>query len=1091
MEDGLPQSSVNAIAQDSSGYIWIGTFGGLARFDGVRFVPTPLRSHQKAAAGTRILRLLHARDGKLWIGTQIGVVLTRWQGDLHLAGDFSPQGSAAILEGEDGAIWFATCRRIYRWRNGTLEPYSQPLQKSIGNIFSILPEPGGTLLAGTDSGLFRVSATGVERLPEVTPGVPVRCLARTRNGEVLLGTLEGLIRLDPPGGTTRLAQGFNVGHVLEDRDGSIWIGTFRKGLWRYSNGRLEHCTGRAGLETGRITSLFEDNEGDIWAGTARSGLHELVAGPVVPFGGSGSPLDRSVTAVTGSQDGVWAGLGCDGIASIRGDTTTVFPVQGPSGTSNLCIQSILPDPDGGLLLGAWVPFLYRFEAGRISVLARLPGGIGVTRAMLPLDDGRLLLGTGSGLVWLDRGQVRTVEATAGVAVYCILRCGDGRILAGTDRGVLELEDGNTVRNLVGTEALWGEAVRAMLEEEEGGLWIGTYGSGLFLQKDGRLFPLSDAAALPGRIVSAIVEDRFGNLWLTGNDGVTRVARSDLLALVRGGTGPIPHRLFTARDGLPATECNGGGRLPAWLAPDEALWVPTMRGLARIDTRPVPSTREPRPLIEGALLDGRPISLSKLTTLPATASNLEIQYTAIWFQSPLDLMFRYRLEGSDDHWQEAGTRRTAYYPRIPPGELRFHLQAKVGANPWIEVPGGVRIRRTSRLTESAAFPVLAALLSAGIVATLLLLRLRTERRRQRQLEEAVRQSNIERDQLAGLLARINEGQSLPELLDFLYEAIRDLLPCDRIGYSVIEGELVRSAWARSSSEPIRLGVGLNAPLASTSLDALARDGTMRIIGDLEEHLRRRPQSEPTRLLVEEGMRSSLSVPLHAFGKPVGFLFFNSVRRHAYTEAHARLLQTIGSQLSVIIEKSRLMTELGEANAILAEQATTDPLTGLANRRAFEKHLELEWMRMRRFGQPLAVLFCDLDHFKAYNDLYGHAQGDTCLKDVATTLARFAQRPGDLAARWGGEEFVIVLSSTPLEGALAIAERIRRAIEEAAILHEASPISRVVTATIGVAVRIPGEAEPPEDLLVAADEALYRAKRAGRNRVLAHQQSASST
>jgi len=370
---------------------------------------------------------------------------------------------------------------------------------------------------------------------------------------------------------------------------------------------------------------------------------------------------------------------------------------------------------------------------------------------------------------------------------------------------------------------------------------------------------------------------------------------------------------------------------------------------------------------------------------------------------------------------------------------------------------------------------------GLAVILLSLMLVAARRRRAHLEAAIQERLLERDRLAALLARVNEGQSLPEVLDFLYDAFQGLVPCDRIGYATIEDDMVRAAWARTRFEPIQLGAGTEAPLKDTSLERLAREGGMRIIADLQEHLRRRPESEPTRLLVQEGMRSSLSVPLHAFGKPVGFLFFNSAQANAYTQDHAQLLQTVAAQLSVIIEKSRLMMELEEANAVLGQQATTDPLTGLANRRALKRYLELEWLRMRRSRQPLALLFLDLDHFKAYNDRYGHTEGDACLLRISGVLAESAQRPGDFAARWGGEEFVLVLSGTSLDDALAIAERLRKRIEAVGTPHEASPVAPHVTVSIGVAALTPAPDATVEELFKAADEALYRAKKTGRNRV----------
>lgn len=175
------------------------------------------------------------------------------------------------------------------------------------------------------------------------------------------------------------------------------------------------------------------------------------------------------------------------------------------------------------------------------------------------------------------------------------------------------------------------------------------------------------------------------------------------------------------------------------------------------------------------------------------------------------------------------------------------------------------------------------------------------------------------------------------------------------------------------------------------------------------------------------------------------------------------------------------ELIEANRQLEVLATQDPLTGLANRRRFDEVLEHELRRAVREGSPLALLLVDLDYFKRYNDSYGHVQGDACLQSVARVLLHVAQRPADLAARYGGEELVMVLPQTALAGALSVAQRLLQGISGLGVEHHASPLGRV-TASIGVAVFEPAHGPADATALVeAADRALYRAKEAGRNRV----------
>jgi diguanylate cyclase (GGDEF)-like protein len=175
------------------------------------------------------------------------------------------------------------------------------------------------------------------------------------------------------------------------------------------------------------------------------------------------------------------------------------------------------------------------------------------------------------------------------------------------------------------------------------------------------------------------------------------------------------------------------------------------------------------------------------------------------------------------------------------------------------------------------------------------------------------------------------------------------------------------------------------------------------------------------------------------------------------------------------------QLSAANELLAELSLTDPLTGLANRRALETRAEEEWRRAARAGAGLAVVMLDVDHFKAYNDAAGHLAGDECLRQVADALRRHAQRPADLLARYGGEEFACLLPSLDRDQAIAHAYRLRAAIEELALPHPRSPVGPFVSASIGVAWDTPAVHSDWRGVLAAADSALYRAKQSGRNRV----------
>jgi diguanylate cyclase (GGDEF)-like protein len=187
-----------------------------------------------------------------------------------------------------------------------------------------------------------------------------------------------------------------------------------------------------------------------------------------------------------------------------------------------------------------------------------------------------------------------------------------------------------------------------------------------------------------------------------------------------------------------------------------------------------------------------------------------------------------------------------------------------------------------------------------------------------------------------------------------------------------------------------------------------------------------------------------------------------------------------QLIAIVETLRDMTDQKLAEIALEDLATKDSLTGLANRRSLDKKMHLEWKCAQRTGTPLAFILADIDHFKAYNDHYGHQQGDECLRAAAGAIAASIFRPSDMASRYGGEEFAMVMPNTDLAGAHAVAERIRQAVSDQELPHQKSTTAEHITLSLGVAAMIPSARTSTEMLIAAADAALYLAKSQGRNR-----------
>jgi diguanylate cyclase (GGDEF)-like protein len=230
-----------------------------------------------------------------------------------------------------------------------------------------------------------------------------------------------------------------------------------------------------------------------------------------------------------------------------------------------------------------------------------------------------------------------------------------------------------------------------------------------------------------------------------------------------------------------------------------------------------------------------------------------------------------------------------------------------------------------------------------------------------------------------------------------------------------------------------------------------------------------------------MLSYTSIVRGVYVSQIGFVSFIFAQAYALSMRFNRALatsETLTQQLETIVTERT--SELEDSNRKLAALNITDALTGIPNRRHFDERLESEWNRARRSGQALSLLLLDIDHFKAYNDHYGHQGGDNCLRTVARLLAVTIHRSGETVARYGGEEFAVLLPNSSRDDASAVAEKIRYAVETAALPHAKSDIG-TVSVSIGVKSMVPSETNSPTQLIGVADEALYEAKRRGRNRV----------
>lgn len=344
--------------------------------------------------------------------------------------------------------------------------------------------------------------------------------------------------------------------------------------------------------------------------------------------------------------------------------------------------------------------------------------------------------------------------------------------------------------------------------------------------------------------------------------------------------------------------------------------------------------------------------------------------------------------------------------------------------------------------------------------------------------------IERNQLlTQIMLEINLNLRTKDVLNHIYESFNQLIPYDRISLALIEGKghKLKVHWVRANYKVQKLREGFSSSIMNCSLKELVDTGELQVINDLASYYQKHPESNSTKAILSEGIRSNVTCPLISTGSTIGFVFFSSCKKNAYKHSHNELFVQIASQLSTLVEKSKLYKivrinkQLIEKKNKLEKQVSHDALTGLLNRPAIFNIFHKQLLSAKRQNLGIAVIMIDIDHFKKINDSYGHSTGDTVLCHVANRLLESA-RINEYVGRIGGEEFLVILSPCDKEGAIKAAERLRVAISSKEIITEGQLIP--VTISLGITINITNVLEENQ-LLRQADEALYLAKNKGRN------------
>ena len=814
VDAGLPHSTVDAIAQTPDGYLWLGTEEGLARFDGVHFKVFD-KENTPALQSNHISSLLVDSRKRLWIGTQ-GGGLVKFQ-----AGAFStytvrnglPNDTIlSLYEDHQGILWIGTDGGgVARFSNGKFETYTSKNGMPSDSAFSLAGDTEGNLWIGTHAGLARLKG-GKLTTYTTKNGLSdnyIKCLFVSPGGDVWIGTNEGGLSHFLNGHfinyNTRDGLGSStIWSIYEDRAGTLWVGTFDAGLNRLRNGRFTSYTAKDGLPANRVFALFEDREGELWVGTG-GGLVRFKGGSFTAITSTeGLSNDVVLPVFEDHQGAIWVGTNGHGLNRIKDGGITTYTTR--NGLSDNTVFSIAEDREGSL----WVAThrgLNRLKNGRFRTFGSKEGLSGNIILCLYQDrEGWLWAGGRMGLSRYDGVRFHTYSTKDGLSSNYVSSLYEDRqntLWIGTAGGGLSrLQNGHfssyTTANGLSSNTIWS------LDGDAGdALWIGTSGGGLDRYKDGKFTTYTTRQGLFDDEVFETLADRYGNLWMSSNKGVFRVPIRQLNEYAEGRLASITSTSYGTSDGLKNKECNGGFQPAGWQTKDGRLLFPTMKGLAIVNPGRLKVNRIPPPVsIERVIIDGASFSPGTMTKSKPGKGQLEFEFTAPSLVASDKIRFKYKLEGFDREWIEAGERREAYYTNIPPGKYRFTVIACNNDGVWNTTGASQLFVLSPHFYQTWLFLAACAGLVAGLSLGIYCYRVNRLKRNERRLVHLVdertqalrEQINAKEEALADLakaqqnLIELSRRSGMAEVATGVLHNVGNVLNSLNIAASVIGAKL---------------------------------------------------------------------------------------------------------------------------------------------------------------------------------------------------------------------------------------------------------------------------------------------------------------
>lgn len=808
IRDGFTKGEILSIAQTPDGYLWLGTAFGLFRFDGLKNVPW--QADQQLLTG-QIYSLLTTRDGTLWIGTLEG--LASWKdGKLTQYAELRGQAIFKLLEDHEGTVWVGAANvptgKLCSIQKSGIKCYGD--DGSLGRgVLSLFESSKGDLWVGVMTGLWRWKSGSPKFYPLPGEQNGIRAVGEDVDGTLLVNW-NGRLQRFVDGKTEAYPLPdtfgqFSPKRLLRDRDGGLWIGSQYRGIVHVHQGRTDVFAQSDDLSGNDVHNIFEDREGNIWIATV-NGLDRFHEFAVATLSTNQGLSNDIVGAVLTARDGsVWMSTG-EGLNRWKNGQITVYRERAEktitgvreivgSGLPDRGIRSLLEDDRGRIWVSTFRGVGY-LENDRFVSISGIPGGTIVAIS----DDtaGNLwVVNEEYGLFELLRGgEVKQISwADLGHKDHVSTLRADplrgGLWLGFHLGGVAYFTNGQIRASYTAADGLGEGRVNNLQFDQDGVLWVATDG-GLSRLKDGHVATLTSKNGLPCDAVHWVMEDDTQAVWLHTDCGLLRTTRTELdtwTANENKDTKPTSRiTVFDSSDGARIISAGSHYSPQVSKAADGRLWFQGLDGVNVVDPRHLPFNKLLPPVhVELITADRKTYSVTSDSggqlRLPALSRDLAIDYTALSLVAPEKILFRYKLEGYDRDWQDAGNRRQAFYTNLPPRNYRFRVVACNNNGVWNETGAFLDFSIAPAYYQTNWFRVLAVVAFLVMIALLYELRLRqvAQQVRGRMQERLEERERIARDLHDTLL------QSVQGLI-LKFHAVSKQIPSDAPARAALEKTL---------------------------------------------------------------------------------------------------------------------------------------------------------------------------------------------------------------------------------------------------------------------------------------------------------------